>query len=215
MRVPVRNMAGETVNEIELLDEVFGIEPNEAVMHQALVRQLANARLGTHKTKTRSEVSGGGSKPWRQKGTGRARQGSTSAPHWKGGGTVFGPQPRSYEQKMNRKMRRLALRSALSVKTADERIVVVDALQADQPKTKFMEEFLERLGVDSSALILLTDANTGIELSARNLPHVKTLRVGCLSVRDLLGYEYLIMPLDAVETIHNWLGATEQALSAA
>jgi len=215
MRVPVRNMTGETVNEIELLDEVFGIEPNEAVMHQALVRQLANARLGTHKTKTRGEVSGGGSKPWKQKGTGRARQGSSRAPHWKGGGVVFGPQPRSYEQKMNRKMRRLALRSALSAKTADERLLVVDALSTEQPKTKFMEELLGRLGVGSSALILLTDTNNGIELSARNLPNVKTLRANCLSVRDLLGYEYLIMPLDAVETIHNWLGATEQALPAA
>ncbi|NLG52273.1 MAG: 50S ribosomal protein L4 [Chloroflexi bacterium] len=215
MRVPVRNMTGETVNEIELLDEVFGIEPNEAVMHQALVRQLANARLGTAKTKTRGEIRGGGSKPWRQKGTGRARQGSTRAPHWKGGGTVFGPQPRSYEQKMNRKMRRLALRSALSVKTAGERLVVVDGLSVDQPKTKLLEEFLGRIGVESSALILLADSNNYLELSARNLPNVKTLRASCLSVRDLLGYEYLIMPLDAVETIHNWLGATEQALSVA
>lgn len=209
MRVPVRNMMGETVGEVDLRDDVFGIEPNTAVMHQALVRQLANARLGTHKAKTRAEVSGGGQKPWRQKGTGRARQGSIRSPLWKGGGVVGGPVPRSYAQKMNRKMRRLALRSALSVKAADSQLFVMDSLDMAQPKTKEMAAVLDRLNVDSTALILLPEANPNVELSARNLPYVKTLRANCLNVRDLLRYEYLVMPLGAVDTIYATLGAAE------
>ncbi len=206
MRVPVRNMVGDTVDEIDLRDDVFGIEPNTAVMHQALVRQMANARLGTHKTKTRSEVSGGGAKPWRQKGTGRARQGSIRAPQWKGGGTVFGPQPRSYEQKMNRKMRRLALRSALSTKAAESQVLVMDALEMAEPRTRAMTELLTRLNTGSSVLILLPDANVNVERSARNLDSVKTLRANCLSVRDLLGYETIVMPREAVDVIHTLLG---------
>lgn len=206
MRVPVRNMVGETVDEIDLRDDVFAIEPNVAVMHQALVRQMANARLGTHKTKTRSEVSGGGAKPWRQKGTGRARQGSTRAPQWKGGGAVFGPQPRSYAQKMNRKMRRLALRSALSAKAAESQLLVMDALEMGEPKTKAMTELLARLNAGSSVLILLPAANANVERSARNLDSVKTLRANCLSVRDLLGYETIVMPREAVDMIHALLG---------
>ncbi len=206
MRVPVRNMVGETVGEIDLRDDVFGIEPNLAVMHQAVVRQMANARLGTHDTKTRSEVRGGGAKPWRQKGTGRARQGSIRAPQWKGGGTVFGPQPRSYAQKMNRKMRRLALRSALSAKAAESQVLVMDALELAEPKTKAMAEMLARLNIDSSALILLPEANANVERSARNLGSVKTLRANCLSVRDLLGYDYIVIPREAVEMIHAQLG---------
>jgi len=199
-------MVGETVDEIDLRDDVFGIEPNVAVMHQALVRQMANARLGTHKTKTRSEVSGGGAKPWRQKGTGRARQGSIRAPQWKGGGTVFGPQPRSYAQKMNRKMRRLALRSALSAKAAESQVLVMDALELAEPKTKAMAEMLTRLNIDSSVLILLPEANANVERSARNLDFVKTSRANCLSVRDLLGYDYIVMPREAVGMIHALLG---------
>jgi large subunit ribosomal protein L4 len=199
-------MAGETVSEIDLRDDVFGIEPNEAVMHQALVRQLANAHLGTHKTKTRGEVSGGGKKPWRQKGTGHARQGSSRAPHWKGGGTAFGPVPHGYTQKMNRKMRRLALRSTLSVKAADAQVVVLDALTMEQPSTKEMAAVLARLSVTKSALILLSEANDTVEQSARNLPTIKTLRANCLSVRDLLKYDMLIMPLGAVEMVHTLLG---------
>ncbi len=206
MRVPVRNMVGETVGEIDLRDDVFGIEPNLAVMHQAVVRQMANARLGTHDTKTRSEVRGGGAKPWRQKGTGRARQGSIRAPQWKGGGTVFGPQPRSYAQKMNRKMRRLALRSALSAKAAESQVLVMDALELAEPKTTAMAEMLARLNIDSSALILLPEANANVERSARNLGSVKTLRANCLSVRDLLGYDYIVIPREAVEMIHAQLG---------
>ena len=206
MRVPVRNMVGEMVGEIDLRDDVFGIEPNLAVMHQAVVRQMANARLGTHSTKTRGEVRGGGAKPWRQKGTGRARQGSIRAPQWKGGGTVFGPQPRSYAQKMNRKMRRLALRSALSAKAAESQVLVMDALELAEPKTKAMAEMLARLNIDSSALILLPEANANVERSARNLGSVKTLRANCLSVRDLLGYDYIVIPREAVEMIHAQLG---------
>ncbi len=209
MRVPVRNMAGETVGEVDLRDEIFGIEPNEAVMHQALVRQLANARLGTHKVKTRSEVDGGGRKPWRQKGTGRARQGSTRAPHWKGGGRVGGPVPRSYSQRMNRKMRRLALCSALSAKTAEEQLLVMDRLDLPEPKTKEFVAFLGRLNVNSSALVLLPEANVNVELSARNLPNVKTVRANCLSVRDVLGYGHLIVPVAAIDMLHTKLGGVE------
>jgi len=209
MRVPVRNMAGETVDEIDLRDDVFGVEPNVAVMHQAVVRQQSNARVGAHDTKTRGEVSGGGVKPWRQKGTGRARHGSIRSPLWTGGGITFGPHPRSYKQKMNRKMRRLALRSALSVKAHEERIVVVDTLSLDVPKTKEMVALLDRLSVGLPVLVLLPEANASIERSARNLAEVKTLRVNCLNVRDLLNHEYVLMPRDAVAQIEGWLGTLE------
>ncbi|MGI6367842.1 MAG: 50S ribosomal protein L4 [Anaerolineae bacterium] len=206
MRVPVVNMAGETVDEIELNDSVFGIEPSAAVMHQALLRQLANARLGTASTKTRSEVAGGGRKPWRQKGTGRARQGSIRATHWKGGGVTFGPKPRSYAQKMNRKMRRLALRSALSVKAADEQIIVLDQLSMDAPRTREMRNMLASLRVGgSSALFLLPQRNENVELSARNLQQVKTVNAQMLSIRDLLGYDYIVMPRESVEQIVGFL----------
>ncbi len=206
MRVPVRDMAGETVGEIELNDAVFGIEPNVAVMHQALLRQMANARLGTHDTKTRGEVAGGGRKPWAEKGTGRARQGTIRAPHWRGGGIVFGPTPRSYAQKMNRKMRRLALRSALSVKASENQLVVVDQMTMDAVKTREMVSCLDRLGVDSSVLMLLPERNEMVELSARNLPYVKVQRATNLSVRDLLGYDYVMVTRGAVEQIEGILG---------
>jgi len=199
-------MAGETVGELDLSDAVFGIEPHVAVMHQALVRQLANARLGTHDTKTRSEVAGGGRKPWRQKGTGRARQGSTRAAHWRGGGIIFGPTPRSYEQKMNRKMRRLALRSALSVKASDQQLVVIDDLVMNEAKTREMAALLDRLGLESSVLMLLPERNDNVELSARNLPYVKVQRATNLSVRDLLGYDYVMVTRGAVEQIEGILG---------
>lgn len=209
MLVPVRNMAGETVEEIELREDIFGIEPNVAVMHQALVRQLANARQGTHKTKGRSEVSGGGRKPWRQKGTGRARQGSTRAPQWKGGGIVHGPQPRSYAQKLPKKMRRLALRSALSTKVAEEQFIVLDKLDLIQPKTKEMVTVLDRLNVDSDALILMPEANENVELSARNLQYVKIARANNLSVRDLLMYDCVIVPVESITVIERALGMAE------
>jgi large subunit ribosomal protein L4 len=206
MLVPVRNTSGEKVKEVELRDDIFAVPVNEPVIHQALVRQLANARLGTHKTKTRGEVSGGGRKPWRQKGTGRARHGSIREPQWRGGGTVFGPQPRSYRQKMPRKMRRLALKSALSVKAADEQILVLDVLEMPEPRTREMEAILDNLDVDSTALILLPERNNNVEKSANNLPYVKTLGAQYLNVRDILGYDYLIMPLGALQVIETILG---------
>lgn len=202
MLVPVMNMAGETVGQVELSDEIFAAPINEHLMHQALVRQLANARLGTHKVKGRSEVSGGGRKPWRQKGTGRARQGSTRAAQWRGGGIIFGPTPRSYEQQMPRKMRRAALFSALSVKAAEERIVVVDRLVMDAPKTRAMAQVLERLAVNASALVVLAAEDWNVERSVRNLPDVKLLRAGYLNVRDLLTHEYVVIPQDALAQIH-------------
>lgn len=205
MLVPVYNLQGETVGETELRDDVFAVPVNQAVMHQALVRQLANARQGTHKTKGRSEVSGGGRKPWRQKGTGRARQGSRRAPQWRGGATVFGPQPRSYALKMPRKMRRLALRSALSAKAADQQIVVVDDLTLPEPRTRVMQDALDRLVPDASALILLAESNWVVERSARNLAGVKILRAQYLNVRDILGYDYVIMPLDAKAVVEQFL----------
>jgi large subunit ribosomal protein L4 len=205
MLVPVRNMSGEKVEEVELRDDIFAVPINEPVMQQALVRQLANARLGTHKTKTRGEVSGGGRKPWRQKGTGRARHGSIREPQWRGGGIVFGPRPRSYRQRMPRKMRRLALKSALSVKAADGQNMVLDALEMPEPKTKEMEAILDNLDI-STALILLSERNTNVEKSANNLPYVKTLRAQYLNIRDILGYDYLIMPLEALKVIETILG---------
>lgn len=206
MQVSVHNVAGKTVSEIELRDDIFGLEPHEAVMHQALVRQLANARQGTASTKTRGQVSGGGRKPWRQKGTGRARQGSTRAPHWKGGGVVFGPHPRSYRQRMPRKMRRLALKSALSVKAAEGSIVLVDDLLVAAPRTKDMLGVLDNLNVESSALILLPERDWNVEKSVSNIPDVKTLRTTCLNVIDILNYETLILPVKALESIEQFLG---------
>jgi large subunit ribosomal protein L4 len=206
MLVPVRNIRGETVDQVELPDMIFGIEPNTAVMHQALMRQLANARLGTHKTKSRGEVSGTTQKVWRQKGTGRARHGSRKVNLWRGGGVTHGPRPRSYEQKMPRKMRRLALRSALSVKAADGQIVCLDSLEMDAPKTKAMIDVLGRLGLDASVLILLSERNENVEKSVRNIPNVRTLRASYLNVRDLLSYDYLLMPLGALGEVEGILG---------
>jgi large subunit ribosomal protein L4 len=210
MQAPLKNMQGQEVGTVELPDEIFNIEPNQTVMHQALVRQLANKRQGTHKTKTRGEVRGGGRKPWRQKGTGRARQGTIRAPQWRGGGAVFGPSPRSYTKRMPRKMRRLALRSALSVKAADEQIVVLDELSFDAPRTKDMVAVLDALGVERNALLLLPEADDIIELSTRNIPYVKMLRANYINVRDLLGYQTVIMPRQAIDVIADFLGETDQ-----
>jgi large subunit ribosomal protein L4 len=206
MQVPVYNIQGEQVSETELHDDIFAAPINQALMHQALLRQLANARLGTHKAKTRGEVSGGGRKPWRQKGTGRARQGSIRAPHWRGGGIVFGPTPRSYEQKMPRKMRRQALRSALSVKVAGAQVVLLDALQMAEPKTKEIRGILHNLGIDSSALILLPQRDEVILRSVRSLPEVRTLVAQYLNVRDLLKYDYVVIPLASLKVIEGILG---------
>jgi large subunit ribosomal protein L4 len=207
MQVPVRNVDGKVVDSIDLNEAIFGIQPHESVMHQALVRQLSNARLGTAKTKTRGEVRGGGRKPWRQKGTGRARHGSIREPQWRGGGIVFGPRPgRQYKKRMPRKMRRLALRSALSVKAAEGQIVVLDELRVPAAKTREIVGVLERLKVDTSALILLPQREETIERSAGNLPQVKTLRVTYLNIRDLFTYDYLLMPLTALTAIEDFLG---------
>jgi len=206
MQIPVHNMAGEIIGRVELRDDIFAVPVHTAVMHQAYVRQMANARLGTHKTKTRGEVSGGAKKPWRQKGTGRARQGSTRAPQWYKGGIVFGPQPRSYAQKMPRQMRRLAYKSALSVKAREGQIIVLDDLQLDQPKTQQMAAILNRLTGEASALILLPERNENVELSVRNLPYVGILRAQYLNIRDLLGYDYLIIPQKALSVIEEILG---------
>jgi large subunit ribosomal protein L4 len=205
MRVNVKNASGSTVEEFDLNDDIFGIEPNTAVMHQALVRQLANKRLGTHKAKTRGEVSRTTAKWYRQKGTGRARHGSRKAPIFVGGGQAHKPVPRDYTQKMPRKMRRLALRSALSAKAAAEQIVILDVLAFDEPKTVEVLQLLDNLQISGSAVILLPEPNENVEKSARNLENVKTLRVGYINIRDLLGHNYVIMPKDAVTQIESFL----------
>ncbi|MFQ5610915.1 MAG: 50S ribosomal protein L4 [Anaerolineae bacterium] len=206
MQVVVRNMTGEKVEDFDLRDDIFGIEPNTSVMHQALVRQLANARQGTHKTKTRAEVKRTGAKWYRQKGTGRARHGSRRAPIFVGGGRAHGPQPRDYSQKMPRKMRRLALKSALSVKAAAEQVVLLDNIEFETPKTRNMVDVLENLNLDGRVVVLLPDSNENVEHSARNLPNVKTLRANYLNVRDLLNCDYLMMPKASVDIIEGILG---------
>jgi len=207
MKVDVLNMQGKKVDTAELPPAIFEVPVKRDLMHQALIRQLANARLGTHKTKSRGEVSGGGRKPWRQKGTGRARHGSRRSPIWVGGGRAHAPRPRKYTRHMPRKMRHAALRSALSVKAAQKEVVVLDELKMERPKTKEMVATLERLVGQASVLILLGESNEAIEKSARNLPDAKTLRANYLNVRDLLGYERLIMPLGALEIIQSYLGS--------
>ena len=204
--VPVINFAGQQVGQVELSDTLFSAPVNEPLMHQALMRQLANARLGTAKVKGRSEVAGGGRKPWKQKGTGRARQGSTRAAQWRGGGIIFGPTPRSYEQRMPRQMRRAAVRSALSAKAASERIVVLDALTMSEPKTREMAMMLQNLSVASSALILMPADDVMVEHSANNLRDVKILRAHYLNVRDLLNYDYLVIPQAALAVIEQIWG---------
>jgi large subunit ribosomal protein L4 len=206
MKVDVMNIKGEKVDSTDLPAQIFEAPIMEDLMHQALVRQLANARLGTHKTKSRGEVRGGGRKPWRQKGTGRARQGSRRSPIWVGGGKVHTPRPRDYSVKMPRKMRRAALRSALSVKASQQAIVVVDQLKMNEVRTAEMANLLAGLVGASSTLILLSDANEEVERSVRNLPAAKTLRANYLNVRDLLGYDRVVMPLDALNVLQSYLG---------
>lgn len=208
MLLPLRNMAGKQTGEMELSEAVFAAPIHRELMHQALVRQLANARLGTHKTKTRAEVSGGGRKPWRQKGTGRARQGSTRAPQWIGGGTVFGPTPRKYTQALPKKMHRAALRSALTVKAKAGQIIVLEQLAMDEPKTKSMVAMLQALDVGKqSVLMVMAEKNILVQRSANNLPQVKTLLSGYLNIRDILGYDLLLFSKEAIAHIENWLGA--------
>ena len=195
--VSLYNMEGKEVGTIELKDEIFGVEVNEHLVHKAVVAQLANKRQGTQKARTRSEVSGGGRKPWRQKGTGHARQGSIRAPQWKGGGVVFAPVPRDYSQKMNRKERRLALLSALSSRVADNKLIVVEDLKMDEIKTKKFAEVLGNLKVDK-ALVVLEEGNKNVMLSARNIPNVKTAGANTINVYDILKYNTLVLSKDVI-----------------
>ena len=209
MNVDVFNMEGKKVDAVELPAEIFEAPVNVDLMPQAYIRQMANARLGTHSTKTRSEVRGGGRKPWRQKGTGRARQGSIRAAQWVGGGKIHTPKPRKYGKKMPRKMRQAALRSALSAKAAEEAIVVLDVLSLPEIKTQLMAKAVDSLVGDASALIIIPEKNTAydvVEISTRNLPEAKTLLVNYLNIRDLLGYDKLILPVQALDVISDHLG---------
>ncbi len=206
MQVDVYNMAGEIVDKIEISDAVFGVTPSVPLLHQAVVRQLANRRVGTAATKTRGMVSGGGAKPYRQKGTGRARQGSKRAPHYKGGGVVFGPQPRDYRLEMPRKMRRQAIRSALSAKAAEQHLVVLDRLEFEAPRTKAMAGVLEALPVGRKVLVVLPGTDGNVVKSARNIPGVKTLAADSVNVVDVLNHDYMIAPVAAVRAMEAVFG---------
>ena len=198
--VSVYNMEGKEVGTLELNDAVFGVEVNEHLVHLAVVAQLANKRQGTQKAKTRSEVSGGGRKPWRQKGTGHARQGSTRSPQWKGGGVVFAPTPRDYTIRLNKKEKRAALRSALTSRVQDNKFIVVDELKFDEIKTKKFQNLMDNLKV-SKALVVLADNNQNTVLSARNIAGVKTSQVGSINVYDILKYNTVVATKAAVASI--------------
>lgn len=208
MEVEVLNMEGKKVRTVELPPEIFEAPINVDLMHQAMVMQMANARLGTHETKVKSDVSGGGRKPWRQKGTGRARQGSTRSAQWKGGGKIHTPHMRSYVQSMPKKMRQAALRSALSAKAAESLIVVVDQLKINEPKTRLMASALNTLVGDASALVLIPSVETYEDIlrSTNNIPDAKVLNANYLNIRDLLVFDKLIMPVDALDLIKANLG---------
>ena len=199
--VNVVDQTGATTGELELPEAIFGGRVHTTVMHQALIRQLANARQGTHDTKTRTEVRGGGKKPWRQKGTGRARQGSIRSPQWAGGGIVFGPTPRSYRQEMPRKQRRLALRSALAAKAQDGQIAVLGGFEAEAPRTRAVVELLRAIEAGARVLMVLGSHNDVLERSARNLPEVKVILAANLSVRDLLTADTVLMTRDAIDHV--------------
>lgn len=199
--VAVVDMAGKKVDEITLSDAIFAIEPNAYVMHQMVVNYLANQRQGTQSALTRAEVSGGGKKPWRQKGTGHARQGSTRAPQWTHGGVVFAPKPRSYRFSVNKKVRRLAMKSAFSSKAAAGEIIVVDSITTDSYKTKVIADMLKAVGSEKKALIVLSGVDSKVIASARNIPGVKTAQVNTLNVYDMLNADKLIIVKDAVAKI--------------
>jgi large subunit ribosomal protein L4 len=194
-------MSGAQVGELELNDSVFGIEPNQAVLYDFVKMQMANKRVGTASAKTRAEVRGGGRKPWRQKGTGRARVGSTRNPIWTGGGVVFGPHPRDYSYKLPRKVRRLAMRSALSTKVKEQSIIVVDELSFEEPKTRLMVETLKTLNAGKKTLVVTADADDNVTKSARNIPGVKQLPADFINVYDLLHYDTLLITKDAVARV--------------
>ncbi|NJN66403.1 MAG: 50S ribosomal protein L4 [Chloroflexaceae bacterium] len=212
MEVKLYNQHGVFLDLFHVSDDIFGIEPNMAVMHQAMVRQRANARLGTHNTRGRGEVRGSTRKLYRQKGTGRARQGSNRAPHRRGGGIAHGPHPRSYAQKMPRKMRRLAVRSALSAKHAAEQIRFVDGLELERPRTKDVVALLDAHGLSGKTLIVLGRKDETVQCSANNLPYVKTLLAHYLNVIDLLRFDNILMLRDAVLVVEGYLGNGRQAL---
>ncbi len=198
--VKVYNIEGKEVGTMELSDAIFGIEVNEHLLHMAVVSQLANKRQGTQKAKTRSEVSGGGRKPWRQKGTGHARQGSTRAPQWTGGGVVFAPVPRDYSFKMNKKEKKAALKSALTAKVEDNKFIVIDEIKLDEIKTKSIANMLKSLDV-KNALVVLEDGNVNAEISARNIADVKTAKTNTINVFDVLKYNTVVATKAAVEAI--------------
>ena len=200
-KIDVYDIEGKKVKTIELKEEVFGIEPNEAIVHSVLVNYLANQRQGTQSTKTRAEVSGGGRKPWRQKGTGRARQGSIRAPHWVGGGVALGPKPRSYNYTVNKKEKRLAIKSMLSSKVSENELVVVESLPLKEIKTKEMARILNNLKVEGKAVILLPEKDEIVQKSARNIEGVKTTLVETINVYDLLKYNKLVVTEDAVKKL--------------
>ena len=200
-KVDVYNMQGKKVSDVELNEAVFGIEPNETIVHSVLVNYLANQRQGTQSTKTRSEVSGGGRKPWRQKGTGRARQGSIRAPQWIKGGIALGPKPRKYTYKINKKEKRLAIKSVLSSKVLENQLVVIDELPFKEIKTKQMVSALEKNKVEGKTLIMLPEKNEAVQKSARNIEGVKTTLVNTINVYDLLKYNKLVITLDTVKKL--------------
>ena len=200
-KVTMLNMAGEAVGDIELKDEIFGIEINEFAVHEVIKNYLANQRQGTQSALTRSEVSGGGRKPWRQKGTGRARQGSTRAPQWTHGGIVFAPKPRDYTVTLNKKVKRLAMKSALSSKVQDNEMIVVDSIATEGYKTKKIAEMLKALGSEKKALIVLSEVDAQVIASAANIPGVKTAQVNTLNVYDILNADKFIVVKDAVSKI--------------
>ena len=200
-KVSVYNIEGKKVSDIDLKEEVFGIEPSEAVIHSVLVNYQANQRQGTQSTKTRSEVTGGGRKPWRQKGTGRARQGSIRAPQWIKGGIALGPKPRSYKYTVNKKERRLAIKSMLSMKVLEQSLVVVDKLAFDEIKTKNMVNALTNLKVTGKTLVMLPEKNEKVQKSARNIEGVKTTLVNTINVYDLLKYNNLVVTLDTIKKL--------------
>ncbi|WP_075620192.1 50S ribosomal protein L4 [Paenisporosarcina indica] len=205
-KVSLLNQTGSSVGEIELNDAVFGIAPNNNVLFDAVVSQRASLRQGNHKVKNRSEVAGGGRKPWKQKGTGRARQGSIRSPQWRGGGVVFGPVPRSYSYKLPKKVRRLALRSALSSKVLEENFIVLESLALNAPKTKDFLKVLKDLSIEKKALFVTAELDENVALSARNIPGVSVVTATGINVLDLLGHEKIIVTKAAVEKIEEVLG---------
>lgn len=205
LKIALLNVKGEKVKDIQLNDSIFGIEPNDTVVYNAVVLAQASLRQGTHKVKTRSEVRGGGRKPWRQKKTGNARQGSIRSPQWRGGGIVFGPVPRDYDKKMNKKERRLALKSALSYKVMEKELIAVDTLAMDSVKTKDMIEVMNNLKVNKSALIVVKELTDNVVLASRNLADVKVISANEVNTFDVVTYDYLIIAEDAIKTLEEVL----------